>query len=194
MKLKYYLRGIGTGIIFTAIILTMVHSYKTTDTKIIERARELGMVMPYEIETSEDKSDKKKPDESDSKGEATKDISAEDETKKTTTEASEEATTKKQENTTTEPVTIKPAETEENTTKPPVIDDNAGNTVSFVVTRGMTSEAVSQKLKEQGLINNVAEFNSFLISGGYADRIRVGTFIIEKGSSYEQIAKAISAR
>ena len=44
MRLKYYLRGLGTGIIFTSIILAIIYSYRTTDAKIIERAKELGMI------------------------------------------------------------------------------------------------------------------------------------------------------
>ena len=48
MKIKYYLRGLGTGIIFTTIVLMIIYSYRTTDSKTIERARELGMVMQSE--------------------------------------------------------------------------------------------------------------------------------------------------
>lgn len=61
MKLKYYLRGLGVGIICTAIIMGIATSgkqkEKLTDAEIIERARILGMVMedqnaPEEEETA----------------------------------------------------------------------------------------------------------------------------------------------
>lgn len=48
MKRKYYLRGIGIGIIFTAVIMSIGYntSYKNkiSDKEIIVRAKELGMV------------------------------------------------------------------------------------------------------------------------------------------------------
>ncbi|MGN1179848.1 MAG: hypothetical protein ACI4SD_01450, partial [Suilimivivens sp.] len=47
MKLKYYLRGLGTGIIVTAVILgiTLGNKKETlSDREIMERAAELGMV------------------------------------------------------------------------------------------------------------------------------------------------------
>ena len=58
MKLKYYLRGLGVGIICTAIIMGIALSGNKkealTDTEIIERARLLGMVMKDEIQESSD--------------------------------------------------------------------------------------------------------------------------------------------
>lgn len=54
MKLKYYLRGLGIGIICTAIIMGIALSGNKketmTDTEIIERARLLGMVMQEDID------------------------------------------------------------------------------------------------------------------------------------------------
>lgn len=49
MKLKYYLRGLGIGIIVTTIVLMISFSRneKTmSDDEVIERATQLGMVMP----------------------------------------------------------------------------------------------------------------------------------------------------
>ena len=46
MKLKYYLRGIGIGVILTAIVMGFaLGGRKTTmsDAEVIERAKELGM-------------------------------------------------------------------------------------------------------------------------------------------------------
>ncbi len=46
MKLKYYLRGLGIGIILTTLIITISGSRnKLSDSEIITRAMELGMVM-----------------------------------------------------------------------------------------------------------------------------------------------------
>lgn len=47
MKLKYYLRGLGIGILVTAAILTIVYHTKgsMSDSQIMKRAAQLGMVM-----------------------------------------------------------------------------------------------------------------------------------------------------
>ena len=52
MKLKYYLRGLGIGIIVTTIILVSCFSMqkpKMTDEQIIEKAAQLGMIMPEQM-------------------------------------------------------------------------------------------------------------------------------------------------
>lgn len=49
MRLKYYLRGLGLGILVTCVILMIsFHTRKSTmsDEEIIERAKKIGMVMP----------------------------------------------------------------------------------------------------------------------------------------------------
>ncbi len=49
MKFKYYLKGLGMGILFATIILSvsnLVHNQELTDSEIVERAEALGMVMP----------------------------------------------------------------------------------------------------------------------------------------------------
>ena len=53
MKLKYYLRGIGIGLIITTVVMAltfMLHKDDLiSDDEIRERARALGMVMQEEI-------------------------------------------------------------------------------------------------------------------------------------------------
>lgn len=52
MKLKYYMRGLGIGIILTTVIMSIAVTQrpkeKMTEKEIIEAARELGMVMERE--------------------------------------------------------------------------------------------------------------------------------------------------
>lgn len=54
MKLKYYLRGVGVGIILTTLILTISYrangGAKLSDEEIIKRAEKLGMVMQDDID------------------------------------------------------------------------------------------------------------------------------------------------
>lgn len=49
MKLKYYLRGAGLGIIFATIVMLFAGNVKEdalSDSQIIEKAEKLGMIMP----------------------------------------------------------------------------------------------------------------------------------------------------
>ena len=73
MKIKYYLRGLGTGIIFTAIVLMIIYSYRTTDSKTMDRARELGMIMPGET-SREALKDNEKDTEKNSADDITKEV------------------------------------------------------------------------------------------------------------------------
>ncbi len=54
MKLKYYLRGLGMGILFATIIMTIasvIHNNNLSDEYIIKEAKKLGMVMANETES-----------------------------------------------------------------------------------------------------------------------------------------------
>ena len=51
MKLRYYMRGLGIGIIVTAIVLSISLRDKgkpMTDEQVVERAKELGMEEKYD--------------------------------------------------------------------------------------------------------------------------------------------------
>ena len=173
MKLKYYLRGLGMGILVTAIILIISHHTRNhmTDADIIKRAEELGMVMEKDTLFDEENTSDK-----------------------------EEITTKpsqSEESTTKEPATEEPT-TEEPTTKEPTTEaptkDNQGSikTVSFTVTDGMYSEAVTDILYKNGIISNKAEFNSFLEKNGYSRIIQNGKHTVNSSMTYEEIAKIIT--
>ena len=173
MKLKYYLRGLGIGVLVTTIILTIAHhaQRKMSDADIIERAKELGMVM--EEDTLFDDSETKE--------------------NQTTTQdpTTEQGTT--QEPTTKEPVTEEPT-TKEPVTEEPTTQKPTGNlkTVTFTVTDGMYSEAVTDILYKAGIITNKAEFNSFLEKNGYSRIIQNGKHTVNSSMTYEEIAKVIT--
>lgn len=192
MKIKYYLRGLGTGIIFTAIVLMIIYSYRTTDSKTIERARELGMIMPEEASKQAVK-DKEKNTGNNSTGDLTSEENTEDENTSGSEGNSDtpEQTSQNnggEENTTVEPVTSEPP-TEEPTTEN---QTNAGREITFTISGGMYSETVSQRLNELGVIDDAAGFNRYLVENGYAGKIRIGTYTFTTGMSYADVAAIIS--
>lgn len=178
MKLKYYLRGLGIGIAITTLILAISYNIngRMSDSEIIRRAKELGMVMA--TEESDDLFNKpagedtttKSPDETD-------DASEETTPEETTPEVTEPEETEP--NTSEEPSTTEPATTE------PVI------TYTFYVEKGTSSQAVSKLLVEGGIITDAKDFNNYMVRVGYTGIIQRGTYTLDSSMSYEEIAKAL---
>ena len=46
MKKKYFLRGLGAGILITALILSIGYRKQDSGETVVQRAKELGMVFP----------------------------------------------------------------------------------------------------------------------------------------------------
>ena len=96
------------------------------------------------------------------------------------------------ETTTPQETTTQEIQTEtENVTEP-----EAGTVVTYTLTiaSGMSSNTVCEMLKRAGIIENPADFDNFLVGNGYADRIRVGSFEVNSGMSYEELAAAFCSR
>lgn len=190
MKLKYYLRGLGTGILFATLVLFISYTYHNTDAQVKKRAKELGMIETTEsasnlenittkAENDTSSGDTKPEDNTKSEGDTTT-KTADDETKSTT--ASE--TTKSEQNTTTpQAATV----TETTSTI-----DNIQTQFEFSIVSGMNSQQVAGILQSIGAIDSAASFDQYLVQNGYADRIKVGNFKIQTGASYADIAILIT--
>lgn len=174
MKLKYYLRGLGIGILVTAAILTIVYHTKgsMSDSQIMKRAAQLGMVMA----STEEDTLFAQTTQVDTTIEETGTISVEETTTVVeTTEAVTEASTEKP----TEAPTKAPTEP-------------AAAEAVLTISPGMYSESVSAELVRLGIITNQKEFNSYLVNNGYAERIQTGDFKIKADMSYDEIARIIT--
>ena len=200
MKFKYFLRGLGVGIIFASVICIVAFqsadSRNISDKEVIERAKELGMVEKQDsvkdmFATDETKEKEKTTEHQtieEKKTESTtkKKVSEEKKTKATTEKkTTEEKTTEEK---TTEATTEKKT-TEEKTTETMT---EKKTTVTITIKGGMSSYPVCQMLQEQGLIKDASDFDNYLIKNGYANRISVGTHTLKIGMTYEEIAIAIS--
>lgn len=184
MKLKYYLRGLGVGIVVTAVILTIANHLgnKMSDEDIIKRAAKLGMVMkeeeslfpPTEPETTTPEPTSPSPAEQDT------------------------TAVKPTEPETTTPETTTPVPTEPETTTPVPAEPQTFGTVihtaTITVTSGMYSEAVSQRLEEAGIVKNWREFNEYLTSNGYAERLQTGTHSFNSEMDFNEIAEILVSR
>lgn len=185
MKFKYFLRGLGIGIIFTSIIMLTAYqgsaSKELTDDEIIRRAKGLGMI-EKEDPVAGLLSDKTESKETGNTKDSSKKEKKSEENTDTENDASEDTT----EETTTEGTT-----TEAENDSPEAKEDES-DTVVLTISGGSSSYPVCERLVELGMIKNAAEFDTYLVENGYAARLRVGTHTLKKGMSYRDIAEAIS--
>lgn len=196
MKLKYYLRGAGIGIIVATLVLTIAFAnkkVKLSDDEIKLQAQLLGMVTAEKADEMESKlnslendnktlkkqleelNDTKASDEGEVKEEKTKD----DNTKPTAD--GEQKTEQKTENDSDKTK-------KDNDTKPA---QNNSASVTFKIEAGMGSETVSKILAANGLVADSAEFNKYMVNAGYSDLIQVGEYTIQKGATYDDIVKVL---
>ena len=68
----------------------------------------------------------------------------------------------------------------------------AGEMVTITVEPGITSYRVCIMLEEAGLVEDAAEFDTYLCENGYSRKIDSGTYEIPMGISEEEIAKMIT--
>lgn len=214
MKLRMYLRGLGLGMIVTALVLSfgVKSENKTmTDAEVRARAKELGMV--EESKTLKDTADELgevEETEPDVAGEETEpDAQADgvDKSEETTEdETTEEETTEEVKENTSEPETVteKPNaesdseekafedESEEKVFEDESLDTGALKPYNLTVERGYSSDRVAGILEDAGVIDNAAAFDRYLCSNGYDKRISVGSYQIPAGADYSTVAKLIT--
>ena len=212
MKRKYYLRGLGTGILVTALILIIASGQKETmtDEEVKARAKELGMVESTllsdlanqtpaaEPETMADPAATAEPETAEK---ATPEPAAEPETVEKATpepaaepETTEEATPEPaaEPETTAEPTpepTAEPEATAEPTTDPATEQES----ILITIRSGESSVSVSKTLEEAGLVASAQEYDRYLCENGYDKKIRSGEHRIPLGADDAEIAAIITS-
>lgn len=213
MKLRYYLRGLGIGIIVTALIMGIAagDARPLTDAEIRAAAQQLGMVEGDSLRLSDIQ-------------QSSVPVEDEGEPEETVPEESGAGPERGSEEVLPESVPVEdgeePEETipgesgagseealpenvpEENEETPEdgtqATEENAngalpeGGAVTITVEAGSGSRTVCNQLAEAGLIEDAAAFDRYLIENGYSKRICVGAYEIEPGTDEEQIAKIIT--
>ena len=216
MKLKFYLRGIGLGII-VAVALCISAGMKNdqiSDEEIIKRAEALGMVSSSETlnesvdEAIRDGLETEEMTENDASGDATavkvnENIPATepDETEVNPDEAdnsnfdetppaagSDGAATPKVTPTLTKEVTPAPTKEPDKDTND---TENDTEYITVVVERGSGSDTVARKIEAAGLVANASEFDRYLCNNGYDKRISAGNHKIPINAREEEIAKIL---
>lgn len=211
MRLKYFLRGVGIGILVTTIILTATHASerRMSDSEVIDRAIELGMSFSASHSGQQSSTEESSPEESsagqeNSGDDVTDDLQHESETEtemgsqspsETVSELAgdgealpgkeSEAVTGMTTQATTETTTELTTENENDGSAAGVMNNEVTCTIS--ITKGMSSRTVCDMLKQNGIIEDAADFDRYLIKTGYDDKIRVGEVEVNSGMTYEEL-------
>ncbi len=209
MNLKYYLRGLGIGVVVTALIMGILagKGEALSDEEIIERAKALGMTMEsdlladtlasYEEEVQEqieesglppsEGGDEAGPEENaDPAAEAGEEqVPMEAKSPEPDQDCGDEA----------QPVQEIP-ETEETdmAQEIPASEDSGAEAGNFTIeiNTGDSSYGICQKLEDAGLVETATAFDRYLFENGYDKRINTGVFEIPRDADMEKIAKILS--
>lgn len=218
MRLKYFLRGVGIGILVTTIILTATHASerRMSDSEVIDRAIELGMSFSashsgQQSGTEEASTDESSTGQETSGDDVTDDLQHDGETEtemgsqspsETVSESTSdgEASPGKESEAVIGMTTQAITETTETTTELTTENNNAGSaagvmnnevTCTINITKGMSSRTVCDMLKQNGIIEDAADFDRYLIKTGYDDKIRVGEVEVNSGMTYEELTASL---
>lgn len=164
MKLKYYMRGIGIGVIVTTIILVITFAFSgnnISDEEIINRAKKLGMVESSKTMTNS--------------------------TTNTTNSTNSTNTT---EGNQTIPGATNPMPDNNSTNSSSATNVN-NDSVDFTISENDVSRTVIERLAQQGLISDAAAFNKYLNDKGLDNNLQNGTFKIKRGISEEELANLL---
>ncbi|MCR5272180.1 MAG: endolytic transglycosylase MltG [Lachnospiraceae bacterium] len=205
MKLKYYLRGAGVGMIVTAIIMSIAFGQinknnDNGDTEISTETEDHGETLKSssETETSETETSETETSETESteteteisteeKQDTEADTSIEDGLD-TETDASKEDASDTGTDTSAEESTVTESDAED--------EENVSVTKSYTISvvGGETSDVVARHLEELGIIESASDFNQYLEANDVDHLLRPGTYDIQAGLDYESIVSILTKR
>ncbi len=204
MKLRYYMRGIGIGMLVTAMILSITAGSQKTemsDAEIMKRAEQLGMVREDDLLltdaknlamhgaenskasqneiTGDDSSDAEEQEDDGDDAEGMKTLSENKDSSrkdlgKTKSELLSDAA---------EDAAVDGAENVKST----------GSFTTITIANGSSSTAVARALASSGLITDADSYDKYLCANGYDRKLVVGEHRIPTGASPEEIARIITS-
>lgn len=195
MKLKYYLRGLGVGILFSTIILSI--AFKAS-------SKEKADKVNSNTESNTSGTEAANGDDGIKDLEDLLAPSAAPSIAPTVTPTEEDISDKETTDTSSEAPSVSPTETpleEETEESNPVEADQTDDikeqneeSKDYIIVRieeGMTSEEVASILYNYGIIEDKNDFNTYMKKNNYSRIINIGDFKIAKNATYEQITDLI---
>ena len=197
VRFKYYLRGCGLGILVASLVFIVslhAHGGAMSDEKAMQRASELGMIMPDDTQTQEAETQTTElpvketnlPDTQRTTQAVTQKVPQNDTQKQTERDTSSEQNDTPKES-------EKKAE-EKKKTQDSQKKETKKEKVSITIKGGEVCREIAQDLQEKGLVRDAEDFRKYMQDHNYARYIRVGTFTLEKGMNYSEIAKVLTKK
>ncbi len=192
MKFKYYLRGCGLGILVASIVLMVsFHSQNKTmdDTAVMERASELGMIMP-ETEIVSTEADSQLPE---SGTQSTDTDFSSNKNQKPNTKDSQNKTddsSQKDEKDTRMTSDDKTGSGNNKDTESKKKEDKKEESeeITVEIKKGEVCRQLAEELEQIGLVEDAETFRKYMQQLGYDDRIKVGTYTLKRGMTEKEIA------
>ena len=202
MRLKYYLRGLGLGIIFAVFIMIVGyrnHGSSMSDSQIIEKAKALGMV------ETEDSSGMKTDNKTDNKTDKKIDTSESDtSTADTSTdEDTQTGTDNTDADNTTDTANADTTAPSDAAATDPAASDAAGadaaqpqqnTTFTITVGGGDTCRMIAERLQTAGIIDDAEKFRVYMGQKGVDQFIADGSHEIPYGASYDDIINILTQK
>ena len=208
MKLKYYLRGLGIGIVVTALLMGYSNKNRAAEPKAevateetagdlladrngeatTEEVIEQSTVENVTVETDSAETS----EEETSQQETASELESSTQEAETITET-ESVTETETESVQAEETTDKKEQTQSST------EADAGNalpqtTIEINIVRGDDSGTVARKLQNAGIVESATEYDAYLMQHGYDKKIRVGKVEIPVDATWQEIAEYISGK
>ena len=184
MRLKYYLRGLGLGIIFTCLMF-MLFSNKTannnTDQTDVYNQIDAATETLSDKTGSSDKTDTLDDTDTSDEADAQNDISAPD-------SAEAQNNTDVQDNPNAQDNTDGQNSDAQNNADG---SDTTDEYVTLVIEQGDIARDVAESLYEDGIIDDVESFRKYLGETGVSKTLHAGEYNIKVGSTYEEIVELL---
>lgn len=197
MKLKYYLRGLGIGIIVTTIILMISFSKNDqtmTDDEVVERAIQLGMIMPDAESATETGAVEEEMNAEELLASVTSKAAMEKQDSEGEENTEAPQNTKEQPN--TETVQNEGTEQSENTDiaeSSEAEDAQTEGAYRLTIKKGDVCRTVCENLAANGVIDDAESLRKYLFEIGYASSISTGEYDVPYGLTMEEVAKVLQA-
>lgn len=207
MKLKYYLRGLGIGIVVTALLMGYSNKNHAAEQTVQEQTQEsagdlLADRIGEEISTESEEVSESEMAENTFTEEVTAELESETQTTMVQTEEASDTESETVQTVVTEDTSAESesqeseesSETESAEQTASVQSVNITGAVEITIARGDDSGTVARKLQNAGLVENASEYDAYLMQHGYDKKIRVGSVTIPADSTWQEIAEYISGR
>lgn len=191
MRLKYYLRGLGLGIIFTCLMFMLFSNKKAdnTDQMDINQQLETTTETLSDQTSGDDKNDTANDEAVSGSADVQNNTDAEDDVN---AQNNADAQNTADNQTGASDTTDTSNQTDDsNITGETGTDDVQDEYVTLVIEKGDIARDVAESLYEDGIIDDAESFRKYLGETGVSRTLHAGEYNIKVGSTYEEIVELL---